>query len=163
MKKVFTILLGLITPLVIFALWWYVTTFTDTPPTILPSISNTWDKFLELLDNGKLATNLSISLERVFKGYVTSVLIGIVFGTLLGMSSLARKILGPTFTTVRQIPIMAWIPLIILWCGIGESSKIVIIVLASVFPIMLNGHQILKLYDNEDGTLSARRKIPGNC
>jgi sulfonate transport system permease protein len=54
------------------------------------------------------------------------------------MSETAKRILQPTLTTIRQIPIMAWIPLLILWCGIGEGSKIVVIVIASFFPVMVN-------------------------
>ena len=71
----------------------------------------------------------------IYMGYMQS---GILLGTLLGMSSIAKKMLQPLFTTIRQIPIMAWIPLLILWCGIGEGSKVVIIFIASVFPILIN-------------------------
>lgn len=138
MNKIKDFLIGLIAPVLVVLLWWYVTNFTNTPESILPKISEVGSTFINMLKSGELQTNLLISLERVFKGYLLSAVIGIGLGTLLGMSKLAKKMLQPLFTTIRQIPIMAWIPLLILWCGIGEGSKVVIIFIASVFPILVN-------------------------
>lgn len=138
MKKIQSILLGLIVPGLIIILWWYVTNYTDTPAAILPKISSVGERIKLMVESGQLQEDLKISLIRVLEGYAVSALLGIFFGTVIGMSELARKILQPTLTTIRQIPIMAWIPLLILWCGIGEQSKIVVIVIASFFPIMVN-------------------------
>ena len=137
-NKITDFILGLIVPAVIILLWWYVTTFTDVPNTILPSIPDVGERLKILLESRKLADDLKISLMRVLNGYVVSALLGIVLGTILGISATAKKILQPILTVIRQIPIMAWIPLLILWCGIGEGSKIVVILLASFFPIMVN-------------------------
>ena len=79
-----------------------------------------------------------ISLERVVKGYLLSALLGIVLGSVVGMFRTAREMILPVVTVIRQIPIIAWVPLIILWFGIGEESKVVIIVLAAFFPILVN-------------------------
>lgn len=138
MKKAKSIALGLIVPIVIIFLWWAVTNFTNTPSTILPKLSSVEKKFIQMINDGQLQNDLKISLLRVLEGYAVSAVLGIFLGTVIGMSETIRKILQPTLTTIRQIPIMAWIPLLILWCGIGESSKIVVIVLASFFPIMVN-------------------------
>lgn len=138
MRKLKDIGLGLIVPVFIVLAWWYVTNYTDTPNSILPRISEVGSTFVEMINNGELQSNLLISLQRVFKGFLLSAFVGILLGTLLGMSSIAKKMLQPLFTTIRQIPIMAWIPLLILWCGIGEGSKVVIIFIASVFPILIN-------------------------
>lgn len=136
--KITDMFLGFIVPLVIVILWWYVTTFTDIPNTILPSLSDVAKRFVSLLDSGKLIDDLKISLLRVLKGYILSAIFGILLGTVLGISETAKKILQPILTVIRQIPIMAWIPLLILWCGIGEGSKVIVIILASFFPIMVN-------------------------
>lgn len=138
MKKLKDIGLALIVPAFIVLAWWYVTNYTDTPNSILPKISEVGNTFRDMLKSGELQFNVWISLQRVFKGYLLSAVVGITLGTLLGMSRLAKKMLQPLFTTIRQIPIMAWIPLLILWCGIGEGSKVVIIFIASVFPILIN-------------------------
>lgn len=140
MKKanVKKILLALIPPVLIILLWHYVTNYTDIPDSILPKISTVGKTFRDMLDLGQLQNDLFISFSRVVKGYLTAAVLGIVLGSLLGMSETLTCILQPTLTVIRQIPIIAWIPLIILWCGIGETSKIVVIVMASFFPIMVN-------------------------
>lgn len=138
MKRTKDILLGLIIPVLIVILWWYVTNFTDTPSTILPEISAVGERFRLMIESGQLQSDLKVSLIRVLEGYAVSAVLGVLLGTLIGMSETAKRILQPTLTTIRQIPIMAWIPLLILWCGIGEGSKIVVIVIASFFPIMVN-------------------------
>ena len=74
----------------------------------------------------------------MLKGYLLSAVLGTVLGSLMGMSKTVLHLLQPTVTVIRQIPIIAWIPLIILWCGIGELSKVVVIVVAAFFPIMMN-------------------------
>lgn len=129
---------GLVVPFVIIFSWWFATCYTDVPSTLLPTIGQTGKRFAEMIGSGSLQRDLRISLTRVLQGYLISAVIGILLGTVIGMSDLAKRLLRPTLTTIRQIPIMAWIPLLILWCGIGELSKVVIIVIASFFPIMVN-------------------------
>lgn len=138
MKKIKTLLLGLLIPVLVLILWWYVTTFGNTPESILPKIGTVGKTISEMLKDGSLQKDLATSLKRVLEGYLISAVLGIILGTAMGMSDTVKKIFYPTVTTIRQIPIMAWIPLLILWCGIGETSKVVIIVIASFFPIMVN-------------------------
>lgn len=138
MKKIKTLLLGLLIPVLVLILWWYVTTFGNTPESILPKIGTVGKTISEMLKEGSLQKDLATSLKRVLEGYLISAVLGIILGTAMGMSDTVKKIFYPTVTTIRQIPIMAWIPLLILWCGIGETSKVVIIVIASFFPIMVN-------------------------
>lgn len=138
MEKLKTVLLGLIIPVLVVLFWWYATNYGTTPESILPKISTVGKSIKQMWIAGSLQEDLSISLKRVVAGYVISALLGIILGTVMGMSETIRKIFQPTVTTIRQIPIIAWIPLLILWCGIGEASKIVIIVIASFFPIMVN-------------------------
>lgn len=138
MKKLKTILLGIIIPALVLIFWWYTTNFGNTPESILPKISTVGKTFQQMFREGTLQADLFISITRVVEGYLIAAILGVFLGTIMGMSETARKIFQPTVTTIRQIPIMAWIPLLILWCGIGEASKIVIIVIASFFPIMVN-------------------------
>lgn len=137
-QSVKQILLGLIVPVLILAAWICATHFRSIPTSILPKISMVWQAFLEMLQSGQLWKDLSVTLSRVVKGYLLSALLGMILGSLMGMSKTVAYLLQPTVTVIRQIPIIAWIPLIILWCGIGELSKIVVIVLAAFFPIMMN-------------------------
>lgn len=138
MKNTGKIVKGFIPPILIFLAWWYVTYDHKVPTIILPGIPSVIDAFRVNLTNGQLFADLSVSLERVFKGYSISVVLGVTIGTLVGMSRNFDQIISPTFHALRAIPIIGWLPLIIIWCGIGEMSKIVIIILGSFFPIFMN-------------------------
>ncbi|MEQ8155041.1 MAG: ABC transporter permease [Clostridiaceae bacterium] len=128
---------GLI-PVLILVLWETVTKLKITPPAILPSLEAVYNAFIGQIKNGELSIDLSISLIRVIKGYFYAVILGLSFGVLMGISARSSKIFSTVFNAIRQVPPMAWIPLIILWFGIGEISKIVIIAKAAFFPILLN-------------------------
>ena len=131
-------ILGFVIPIIIVALWFYVTTYGSIPTGILPSIPKVATTFKEMIQSGQLQQDLLVSLSRVVKGYLLSALLGITLGSLMGMFRTVKELFLPIVTVIRQIPMIAWIPLIILWCGIGELSKVVIIVLAAFFPVLVN-------------------------
>lgn len=132
------ILFALIIPALIIVLWIKAAGSGNIPDGVLPSIGKVWETFIELVKSGQLSDDLLVSLGRVVKGYLFSALFGILLGSIIGMFQTARQMLLPLITVIRQIPIIAWVPLIILWFGIGEESKVVIIVLAAFFPILVN-------------------------
>jgi sulfonate transport system permease protein len=138
MKNIKNIILSLLIPITVIIGWYYTTNYTDTPSSILPSISKVGKAFGEMTRSGQLQQDLAVSFSRVVRGYLCSIILGGLLGILMGMSSTIKQIFNLSVTTIRQIPMIAWIPLIILWCGIGEQSKIVIIVIAAFFPIMVN-------------------------
>lgn len=129
---------GLLIPVIIFTAWYLYTTYSNVPASLLPKIQNVAGAFSEMVSDGQLQSDLSVSFIRVIKGFIVSGVIGIVLGAIMGMSQKAHAMLLPTITAIRQIPVIAWIPLIILWVGIGEASKVVIIVIAASFPVMIN-------------------------
>lgn len=133
-----TIILGLIVPVLIVVLWYFATTFGSIPSSILPSLRMVKDAFITMTDSKQLQGDLIISLGRVVKGFLASAVVGVVLGSFMGISKITRKLLLPLVTAIRQIPMVAWIPLIILWAGIGETSKVIIIMIAAVFPILVN-------------------------
>lgn len=130
--------MALIIPIIIVIAWYLATTCNDIPVGILPTIPMVGDAFVEMVKSGELLTDLLISLGRVLKGFLLSAVLGIVLGSLIGMFQRIRELFVPMITVIRQIPIIAWIPLIIMWAGIEENSKVIIIVLAAFFPIMVN-------------------------
>lgn len=138
MIRVKNILLSLLIPIMVVIGWYYTTNYTDTPSSILPGIGKVWKAFCQMVESGQLWEDVSVSFSRVVKGYLCSVALGGLLGILMGMSKTIKQIFNLTATSIRQIPMIAWIPLIILWCGIEERSKIVIIVIAAFFPIMIN-------------------------
>lgn len=125
-------------PILILILWETVTNLNIAPPAILPSLEIVLKAFVVQIQNGEMIQDVTISLTRVVRGYTFAVILGLSFGVLMGISLRANKIFSGVFNGIRQIPPMAWIPLIILWFGIGETSKIIIISKAAFFPILLN-------------------------
>lgn len=138
MKPTKRVFLGLLLPAAILLAWWWATTFTGLSNAILPAIPEVFQTFCEFLTDGTLLTDLGYSLSRVLKGYAIAAVLGIGLGSAMGMWKTAHALVHPLVTAVRQIPVIAWIPLVILWCGIGELSKVVVIAIAAFFPIALN-------------------------
>jgi len=125
-------------PILIIVLWETATRLNITPAAILPPIEAVYTAFINQINNGEMIADVTVSLTRVLKGYSYAVVLGLSFGSLMGISLRANKIFSSVFNGIRQIPPLAWIPLIILWFGIGEVSKVVIIAKGAFFPILLN-------------------------
>jgi len=138
MSKGKKIVYGLVIPVIIVAAWYLYTTYSNVPDSLLPKIQKVSVAFQEMISEGQLQGDLAVSFLRVIKGFAVSGIIGIVLGSVMGMSKKANAMLLPTITAIRQVPVIAWIPLIILWAGIGEGSKVIIIVIAATFPVLVN-------------------------
>lgn len=91
----------------------------------------------ELVDND-LIGELASSLMRNIAGFLLGCVLGIGFATVLALSRVADRLVMPTFNGLKQISLLAWIPLISVWFGFGEQAKIVFVALASFIPIVLN-------------------------
>jgi sulfonate transport system permease protein len=85
----------------------------------------------------------------VFRGFAWGLLFGLPFGTAAGMSTTVEKLFGPLLNSIRQVPPLAWLPLIVLWFGIGEIGKMVIIAKAVFFPVFLNTLQGIRTVNRE--------------
>jgi sulfonate transport system permease protein len=105
---------------------------------VLPSPLKVLQALAQITKDGSLALDFATSAGRVLKGYLWGVGIGLTFGISCGLSKFMERLTGPLVDTIRQIPMMAWIPLIILWFGIGETSKTIIIAKSVFIPIFLN-------------------------
>lgn len=105
---------------------------------ILPSPARTLETGYQMLAGGPLPKHVAVSLYRVFAGFGISFLIAFPLGVVLGMRSQLSSYFDPILEFIRHIPPLAVIPMLILWFGIGEVSKLIVIVLAAFFPIFLN-------------------------
>ncbi|WP_308008092.1 ABC transporter permease [uncultured Fusobacterium sp.] len=105
---------------------------------IIPAPSKIIDSFVKLIENGKLIKHIAISLRRIFIGFSITVFLAVPLGIFFGAFTNIYVYFKPVFEFFRHTPPLALIPMIILWFGIGETSKIVIIILASFFPVFLN-------------------------
>lgn len=105
---------------------------------LLPSPSKVFVAFFDLLKSGELIKHISISFGRVLLGFFIAFLLGFPLGILLGIKGELSPYFDPFLNFFRNIPPLSLVPLIIIWFGIGEEAKMIIIILASFFPIFLN-------------------------
>lgn len=107
-------------------------------PSFFPSLSVVIGAWLKLLYSGQLINHISASLIRAFSGFGIAILIGIPVGLGIGWYKGFADVINPLIETFRNIPALALLPLFILFLGIGETSKITIVVYACSWSIILN-------------------------
>ena len=130
--------LGILPLVLILLLWQYLGTTGAINPSILPRPSVLIQKLFPVIESGTLLKNLLASLHRVLIGYAAGAFAGLVLGILIGFFPLAEKLSGILIGLLRPIPALACIPLLILALGIGEESKIAVIMIGSFWPVLLN-------------------------
>jgi len=106
-------------------------------PYLLPAPSSLWDSFLEL-STGDLWLHIWTSTWRVFLGFFIGSSLALIFAILVGLNKQAEDFLQPSFSALKSIPSLAWIPLLLLWLGIDETSKITLIAIGAFFPTYTN-------------------------
>lgn len=129
---------GVVLPAALVALWWAVTEAGVANQTILPGPGKVGAALWQLLLEGRLREHLQVSLGRVSGGFLAALALGLPAGLAVGAWPAVQRLLGPLLHFLRQIPPLAWIPVFILWFGIGEMSKLAVIAYAAFFPIFLN-------------------------
>ena len=110
----------IILPVIIVLAWHFATSTGAMSTLILPRISIVLETLKEQLGNGTLTGDIGISLSRIAKGYALAVVVGILLGVLMGMNKFANRFFMLTFTAIRQIPMIAWVPILIILFGICE-------------------------------------------
>lgn len=149
-----------ILPLVILALIWsFFGNGTDTT-TLTPSFGDVLHTFFESLTNGSLLLALGISIRRVLIGYVLSSVIGIALGIIIGLSKHMQRLTNLIIQILRPIPPIAWIPLVILWMGIGEQSKVFLIFLGGFFTVLINVTDGIRYTDKKLTEVAAVMETP---
>ena len=124
-------------PLAFVALWFVATQnhWVNTKLIVPPQgvVSTGW---LEL-QKASFYDGLAQSLFRDLSGFVVGALAGVALGTLIGVSRLADKLIGPTFHTLRQISLFAWLPLLSAVLGTGDVAKVIFIAFSTFYPVVL--------------------------
>lgn len=105
---------------------------------VLPSPGRVLDSFFKMLETGELFEDIIISFLRVLRGFSIAFLLAFVMATFRILVPKSAAYYEHILDFFRNVPPLSMIPLLILWCGIGETTKTVIIVLASFFPMYLN-------------------------
>lgn len=134
-------LLSMLTVVAMLALWWIATHAGWVRPLFLPQPEAVAAAFAQVwsgsLDGTPLWEHLASSLMRVFGAFLLAAAIGIPVGLLMGASRIARGLLDPPIEFYRPLPPLAYLPLMVIWFGIGELSKILLIFLACFAPVAL--------------------------
>ncbi|MEX5566309.1 ABC transporter permease [Pseudomonas syringae] len=143
-----TPLKGLVVPAVIIVLLEIIVRIGWLPAYQMPAPSEIVLTLRDLAD-GALWKHISASLLRVLCGFAIGASLALVFAAWVGLSREAEAYLEPTFAGLRSIPSLAWVPLLLLWLGIGETSKIVLIAIGAFFPVYLNGVAAIRGIDRK--------------
>jgi sulfonate transport system permease protein len=129
---------GVLLPLFILFLWWWGSRSGWWSAFLLPGPSRVLRTFFSLTASGELLAHTWASLLRIVKGFSASAIFALALAFASGLCAPLLRQTAPLLELLRHIPPMATIPMLILWFGIGEASKLVIIVMATFFPIYLN-------------------------
>lgn len=129
-------------------------------PYSMPAPKAIIDVTLEFIRNGQLWTNITVSLIRVLEGFFLALLSAFIIGINAAIFPKFETFTDLVIQIIRPIPPIAWIPLAILWFGIGQGSKIFIIFLGAFFPVFINTVDGIKNIDSKYFELCAVYEVP---
>ena len=143
-----------IVPLALLAAWFASTASGALKPYQLASPQAVVAELIDLAVRGELARDLIASIVRVATGFAIALVFAIVLGALVGSSRTMERALDPTLQAVRAVPSLAWVPLILLWLGIGEPAKIALVAIGAFFPIYVSLHAAIRGVDRKKFSVS---------
>jgi sulfonate transport system permease protein len=129
---------GLVIPALLLVAWWAAVQFGWSTSPLLVAPQQVAATALAQIANGQLFVALAASLSRDLIGFAVGTTAGLLFGAALGTSRSFEKLAGPSFHTLKQISLFAWIPLLSVWFGLGNAAKVAFLSLAAFFPVVLN-------------------------
>lgn len=124
-------------PVVVLAILELLVRSGRVPDYLMPAPSQVFETIWDLAE-GPLWQHIGISTFRVFSGFAIGGALALLIGTWVGLSKRAEAYIDPSFQALRAVPGLAWVPLLLIWLGIDESSKITLIAIGAFFPIYLN-------------------------
>lgn len=127
---------GVVTWILLLVIWEIASRFNS--PDFLPSPYLTLQGFIEIVSKGVLWEDIKISMQRVAFGWCRGLVIAIPVGLLVGRSRLVRWLVEPFINFFRFVPAIGFLTLFLMWFGVGEESKLVLIMYATIFPVIIN-------------------------
>lgn len=138
MKKVLLLKNIIVSIAILILIWQCLFTVSSYDKALFPSPKMAVDALLEMMENGRLLENIRTSMYRFAVGYISSVLVAMILGLILGRMPKLFQYINPAVQLLRPISPTAWMPFIVLLFGIGDVPAIVIIFLAAFFPVLLS-------------------------
>ncbi|WP_437298381.1 ABC transporter permease [Sorangium sp. So ce426] len=143
-RKVGNVAVGLVFPAALLLAWSYASQRELIPAQILPAPGLVVQTLTELASSGDLHTNIAISFGRVLGGFAAGGAAGLALGIAMGLSRRIEEHVHPLFKALAQVPALAWLPLVMMVAGIGESLKLILIAQASLIPVAINTFEGIK-------------------
>jgi sulfonate transport system permease protein len=140
---------GLALPLAIVVLWQLAAWSGSIDPLFVPAPMSVADASWEQFASGELLDDMAISLRRAAIGFLIGGGLGTALGVITGFSKVAARLIDPSLQVIRLTPTLAIAPLLVLWFGFGETSKIVLIASLAFFPLYLNAFQGVRSIDTK--------------
>lgn len=138
-KKLLLNILPVISIVVFIGLWFLISRGEDS---LIPGPMEVYERYLKLrqkpISKTTILGHVWASSKRVLLGLLYASVFGISFGLLIGWNKTCSRIFKPLFELIRPVPALAWIPLMTLWFGIGETSKIALVFIGTIMPIIVN-------------------------
>ncbi|ABE36160.1 binding--dependent transport system inner membrane component family protein [Paraburkholderia xenovorans LB400] len=148
-------LIALPLPLALLLVWWTGYRAAWISPQVLPSIGQVVHALGAGWQSGDLQRDAGVSLLRVLAGFVLGGTLGVPLGVAMGLSERIRDYVYPCFRIIAYVPLLGWLPLLVLVLGIGETLKIVLIAKAALVPITLNTYNGMRNVPAAYGELGA--------
>lgn len=149
LKKSTIIILGALLPVSLLTGWQISGDLGYISTLLFPTPLTIAEAFAALIQSGALFDHLSISITRAIFGFIIGGGLGLLLGVLVGLFRQTERALDPTVQMVRMIPHLAVAPLFVLWFGIGEESKILLIAKGAFFPLYINAFLGIRNADNK--------------
>lgn len=116
-------------------LWQIVYMLRVMPPWLLPGPVDVVSKFIEVGRSGKLFESVALSMKRMFMGYGISVVGGLTIGVLTARSWIFKETVGSLILSLQSLPSICWLPLALIWFGLGDGAILAVLILGSMFSI----------------------------
>ena len=152
---------GLVLPLAILGVWQAVTASGLVPPYRLPPPATVVQAAVQLADSGDLWIHIAISVQRVLLGFAIGSVIGLAGAAIVGLTRAGDVLLSPTLAAIRAIPSLALVPLLLLWMGIGEDSKVTLIAIGAFFPVFTTVSAALRQVDPQSVEMARSFSLRG--
>jgi sulfonate transport system permease protein len=139
----------LLSPIVLLALWQLGSAVGAIPADVLPAPTLIAEAGVELVRSGELVDALRVSGVRVLEGLLLGGVVGVALGAAVGLSRWTEATVDPPLQMIRALPHLGLIPLFILWFGIGELPKVLLVALGVSFPLYLNTFSAIRQIDSK--------------
>ena len=128
----------LLLPAALLLLWWLSARLEWLPTELLPAPSEVITALGDMLDSGELQEHLGVSLARVLQGFFLGGLLGLTLGMAMGLSQRVADYLHPLISLIAYVPLLGWLPLLMMLVGVGDALQIILVSKAAFLPVVLN-------------------------